>query len=591
MFKAGGGANGHGPNSTTRLLLRWILCALFGATLSTPAVSQDVSNATAISTGSATPRSLASRFGEVANVLDFGAKCDGVTDDAAAINAALSHPVTVVIPNATCRAASTIVVQEGANLVGTTFSTQQPPSGSIVRCDLTVSPCIAVVEQFVLPQTRGGQLISDLTVGRASGQIPEGTICLNTETFFVMVRYVNCDGHAIGYKVVQRISTGGYGTIAKFSNVSTCNIIDTDIVQDGLAEFNIDTGRFGCNGTRNGGRHKNYISITGGAGGPNTIKITNSQFNDIQNPTCFVNWHNLTVTQPTASEFNFTGNHLEFTGGAESPHSVFCSDQSAAMINLVRFNDNEIRDNNGTGSVFNLNANTALADWRMHGNSWIGFNANGWKLSLSQPLLIFNSSGETFNTPRVTVVGVPSPTPSSVIFEGNTYAGGLTISGDFGAAFPTRFSGVLAGGTVVSNATSPVEIDIPGYSLTDASESVGLRFGGVDANLGFKNGKWQLHGSVLTYSFFITVSSMGSGVGTAELTGLPFAAGPSAPLGIFGVYCLGMVGLPGPIMISVNALSKIATFVASSASGLSLVTNANFTSSSQCQGVLSYSLQ
>ncbi|MDF0487755.1 hypothetical protein PX554_06405 [Sphingomonas sp. H39-1-10] len=524
-------------------------------------------------------------------MLDFGAKCDGVTDDAGAINAALSNPVTVVIPNATCRAASTIVVQSGANLVGTTFSTQEPPSGSVLQCDISVSPCVTVVEPFVLPQTRGGQLISDLTISRAAGQIPNGTTCLYTESFFVMVRYVNCNGHAIGYRVVQRIATGGYGTIAKFNNVSSCNIVDTDIVMDGLAEFNIDTGRFGCNGTRNPGRHNNYISITGGAGGPNTIKVTNSQFNDIQNPTCFINWNNLTAVPPTTSEFSFTGNHLEFTGQAESPHNVFCSDHSAGLINLVRFNDNEIRDNNGTGTVFNFDAGTALGDWRMHGNSWVGFNKNGWTLALAQPLLIFNSSGETFNNPRVTVVGAASQGQSSVVFEGNSYAGGLTVGGNFGNAFPTRFGGVLAGGTVTNTASSPVEIDIPGYSLTDGSNNIAVRFGGVNAALGFKNAKWQLRGSILTYSFFVSISSLGTGSGTAELLGLPFPAGASAPLGTFPVYCLGMTGLPGPIMITVNALSTSATFVTSGASGISLVTSGNFTSNSQCQGALSYSIQ
>jgi hypothetical protein len=41
-------------------------------------------------TGSTTPRTLAARAADVVNIVDFGAKCDGTTDDTAAINAAFA---------------------------------------------------------------------------------------------------------------------------------------------------------------------------------------------------------------------------------------------------------------------------------------------------------------------------------------------------------------------------------------------------------------------------------------------------------------------------------------------------------------------
>lgn len=79
------------------------------------ALAQNVSNATVQSTGSTTARTLASRFENSVDARDYGAVCDGVADDSAAINTALNTASTVVNPNRACRAAATIVVQPGAN--------------------------------------------------------------------------------------------------------------------------------------------------------------------------------------------------------------------------------------------------------------------------------------------------------------------------------------------------------------------------------------------------------------------------------------------------------------------------------------------
>ena len=59
----------------------------------------NISNSTAIATGSTTARSLANRFSDVVNVKDFGAVGDGVTDDTAAIQNAINTGKSVYFPS------------------------------------------------------------------------------------------------------------------------------------------------------------------------------------------------------------------------------------------------------------------------------------------------------------------------------------------------------------------------------------------------------------------------------------------------------------------------------------------------------------
>ena len=70
----------------------------------------NISNSTAIATGSTTARSLANRFADVVNVKDFGAVGDGVTDDTAAIQAAViaSNGRSIYLPYGTYKITNTI---------------------------------------------------------------------------------------------------------------------------------------------------------------------------------------------------------------------------------------------------------------------------------------------------------------------------------------------------------------------------------------------------------------------------------------------------------------------------------------------------
>ena len=79
----------------------------------------NISNSTAIATGSTTARSLANRFADVANVRDFGAVGNGVTDDTAAIQAALNTGRNAYMPSGTYLISSGLsIIIAGQNIIG-----------------------------------------------------------------------------------------------------------------------------------------------------------------------------------------------------------------------------------------------------------------------------------------------------------------------------------------------------------------------------------------------------------------------------------------------------------------------------------------
>lgn len=68
------------------------------ATLQTTPGTVGASSVLAVASGSSTSRSFSARFADFANVRDFGAVGDGVTDDSAAFTAALAANYTVIVP-------------------------------------------------------------------------------------------------------------------------------------------------------------------------------------------------------------------------------------------------------------------------------------------------------------------------------------------------------------------------------------------------------------------------------------------------------------------------------------------------------------
>ena len=82
-------------------------------------LSGNASSATALATGSTTARSLANRFGDIVNALDFGADPTGAVDSTQAIQDAIDiQKGPVFLPNGIYLVSSEIVIKDGTGIIG-----------------------------------------------------------------------------------------------------------------------------------------------------------------------------------------------------------------------------------------------------------------------------------------------------------------------------------------------------------------------------------------------------------------------------------------------------------------------------------------
>ena len=127
----------------------------------------DASTTTTLATGGTTARTIAARAADALNVKDFGARCDGSTDDTAAINAAFNYARTaagvarVVFPSgAVCRHTGTLnwtgLRSQAIEIAG---------GGATLDCEVSGGVCIDALYSRWLR-------VHDLTVTAAGSAVP-----------------------------------------------------------------------------------------------------------------------------------------------------------------------------------------------------------------------------------------------------------------------------------------------------------------------------------------------------------------------------------------------------------------------------------
>jgi hypothetical protein len=224
------------PTATTDATTKTYVDALVNNTALGPAPTG------LIATGSITSRLLADRWGEVANVKDFGAVGNGVANDTVAIQAAITAARNVYIPQGTYK------LTDGSNAYGLLLSTADttlfgdgPELSLLVYTSSTASqPAIKV--------TADGVNIIGLSVDGLANSTKAGTVaaanCNGLEFVDVdtcLVQNVHATGGHIGIHLNN--STGAYGT-NQHNRVLDCVVrnVASSGVQLTRAEFALVSG-------------------------------------------------------------------------------------------------------------------------------------------------------------------------------------------------------------------------------------------------------------------------------------------------------------------------------------------------------------
>jgi hypothetical protein len=437
---------------------------------SAPLVPTSSMTGPVVGTGASTGATLADRatqYGLDFDVeADFGAKCDGVADDAPAINAAIAAAGTaanafgntssfvVRLPTGRlCRAASTINAAGGygftLDLGG--YQPGNPIHGGGIICDAGVNPCVAL----------GAYAVNDTTNLRngsvtRSGTPAAGTVGIAVYGYHDTISSVVSDNSAMCWSF-QGDNPAGAGVHTEVYGGSAQRCSDAYVDFNSYPEVYWFGGRFGMNG---GGDYaaSAYVRTEGGlagtAGGPNTIQFHGVQFNSGSvGPKHFWEFVNLStggIPSIDATDFRVMGGHVENLQSAADGGAVFYSDASWNALDRVSLSHLSV--NTPMTPMFSLNPATAVYEWDIDGvlmyvsdltlapNGWGAFNINGGRI-----------------TGTMHLTGCCGGAANIVNLQ---HGASFTLDGAWGAF--QAFGETYSAGSFINNATGSVLVDNAG---------------------------------------------------------------------------------------------------------------------------------
>lgn len=526
------------------------------------------------------------------DVRRYGATGNGTTDDSGAIQTALnvaaaspSKQPVLLAAGANYRLASGITIPPTVYVYGLGASPDSNVGWATrLTCDLSVATCVTIGHSGGSP----GAGLFNVSVWRASGTIPSGSIgILVLDGQMIALSHVNIMRHAIGVEALEDGAGSGIGL-----NIDTLNVgivSDAFLVMNTWAEARIVNSRFGSNG--NDITSNTYVRFMGGnasaaGAGPNTLYVTNSQFN--ASPTPPTHWLEFvkqtvgTVSPP--EEFHFVNDHIEdiATGGA-----FIYSDSTWPSINGLFIDDCWFSPDFSGTRFLALNAATTASRWHVSHNTI----ATGISFAPASAFSNVEFSGNDISG-NVSITG--AGTASTYTSVGNMIGGTLTYAGTFRRL---RSDDELLGALTFSAAgINSGSIDLTGSSFAKGTWTPTVLFGGGSTGQTYsrQTGLYQIVGNQICGSWEVIFTALGSSTGTVTLSGLPFpvanqisANGGGGPI----TYYTGMSGLTSiPVASARQAASTFSLWNFNSGNIASLQ-NTNFTSSSTIAGNFCYEWQ
>ena len=533
--------------------------------------------------------------GAVANVLDYGAVADGSTDSSTQIQAALDAGYAAVyVPEGNYYCSTGLTIPAGVTLFGTGFipSTSGTVAGSVLTFGLSVAVCVTLSGNAGL-ESAG---LREITVTRASGSVSASTVgVLVSNGYNPIIEDVASIRHGICFKF-----DGSSGGISCSPNrIFTAHSTDSHVLIYNWPELRVNQSRFGSNGTVDTNCNS-FVRFSGTGIGPNTINFVNCQFNQGVSTGdtvgAFLDFKDMVfspILQPQI--YNFTECHIE------NVSYVVQSNSGSTQIKSLLFANTRFQDNTGTSSFWNIDAATSINNFKM---SNCEITTGTYNYNIANQTNWFQVTNCLFSQAGTNAVIVNGIANSSIEYTNCSFTKGLTVTGAFGSGSAV-FSGVSSG-TVSCTATGRVELDINGGNNWITATNPVLAFGtsGSYASTGItysvQKARYKVSGSLCFYEFEIQLSNKGSATGNAVITNLPFAPSPSISTATSSavLYCTNMGSLVSNVQGSVGT-NNYGTGVygadlyqmdISGGTGVSVLTNSNFTNTSKFSGMFVYAI-
>jgi hypothetical protein len=521
-------------------------------------------------------RTVHQKLQESVSVKDFGAVGDGVTDDSVAIQAALdSGAISVYVPAAQYYLSQGITIPPSVILWSEGFAPSNPLAGTIFKFALATAICVTLGGAS---SNNNSSSIKGISITRNAGSIPVGSIgLLNLNTYASIIEDVACFRHAIGFDFEGDDAT--LGITCMVNRIFTGAISDSHVVIGTFPEVRFNQCRFGSNGAVDVACDS-FVKIQGGSTtnpstGPNTICMTNCQFNQ-GNGQVVTNWLNFAnQTAGAISDIVYWSFDNCYIEGATN---MVTSDSTWAALTRLLISNCQL--NSPSGEFWNLDAATQINE------SVIASNLIFVPFTLAPTLQVnyLTVTGNHFHF-AVSVTGVLG---SVVNFGNNCYKTNLTIAGAF-----SNGAGNFKGGDVVgtfSYTGTGASIDIAPIN-TSVSWTPIVKFGGASTGITYsvQSGRYSIVNNIITVNFSITLTSKGSATGNASITNIPYAVNTN----------YGITGGAVPIFNNATGLTATPVFNISSvgsqifisqygSTGGVVLTDANFTNTTQINGSVSY---